>query len=124
MTGNYKKEKKNLISLIDALDKKVETFPLLDNKINMKYYLKESLASMLREEEVKWYERAKVTSLLEGDNNIKFFHLVTNGKNCKQHIFRLEQEDGVIVGDEQLKSYITNYYKTLFGPQKEVSSLL
>ena len=37
----------------------------------------------------------------------------------KQHIFRLEQEDGVIVGDLELKKYITNYYKNLFGQPDE-----
>jgi len=44
-----------------------------------------------------------------------FFHLVANGKHHKQHIFRIEQEDGIIVGDTNLKNYITNYYKNLFG---------
>ena len=39
----------------------------------------------------------------------------------KQHIFRLEQGDGVIVGDEALKKYITTYYKNLFGQPEESS---
>jgi hypothetical protein len=30
-------------------------------------------------------------------------------------IYQLEQEEGVIVGEENLKAYITNYYKGLFG---------
>ena len=53
-------------------------------------------------------------TLLQGDDNTRFFHLVANGKHRKQHIFILEQEDGVIVGDIELKKYITNYYKNLF----------
>jgi hypothetical protein len=56
---------------------------------------------------------------LEGDDNTQYFHLVANGKYRKQHIFKLEQEDGVIVGDVDLKTYITNYYKGLFGPPEE-----
>ena len=47
------------------------------------------------------------------------FYLVANGKHRKQHIFKLEQDDGVIVGDAELKAYITNYYKSFFGPPKE-----
>ena len=81
----------------------------------MKHYLKERLVLLLREEEMKWYERAKVKNLLHGDDNTQFFHLVANGKHHKQHIFKLEQEDGVIVGDIELKTYITNYYEALFG---------
>lgn len=122
--GHYKKEKKRLIDLIDKLDKKAETTPLTDNEINYKHYLKESLVTLLREEESKWYERAKVKTLLEGDNNTKFFRLVANGKHHKQHIFKLENEDGMIIGDEQLKAHITTYYKGLFGPPDESSFTL
>ena len=118
--GAYKQEKKRLIAGLDELDKKAETSILTDNEINLKHYLKERLISLLREEEIKWYERAKVKSLLQGDDNTRFFHLVANGKHRKQHIFRLEQEDGVIVGDLELKKYITNYYKNLFGKPDEI----
>jgi hypothetical protein len=37
--------------------------------------------------------------------------MVANGKRRKTRIFRLEQ----VEGEEQLKCYITNYYKKLFG---------
>ena len=117
--GAYKQEKKRLIAGLDELDKKAETSILTDNEINLKHYLKERLISLLREEEIKWYERAKVKSLLQRDDNTRFFHLVANGKHRKQHIFRLEQEDGIIVGDIELKKYITNYYKNLFGQPDE-----
>jgi hypothetical protein len=117
--GIYKKEKKNLISLIDQLDKKAETSILSDNEINMKHYLKERLVTLLREEEIKWYERVKVQNLLQGDDNTRFFHLIASNKRRKQHIFRLEQEDGSIVGDNEIKRYITRYYKNLFGQPME-----
>ena len=57
------------------------------------------------------YQRAKTTKLLSGDCNTKYFHLVANGKNRKTRIFRLEQEEGIIKGDENLKKSITSYYK-------------
>jgi hypothetical protein len=43
---------------------------------------------------------------------------VANGKHRKTRIFSLDQEEGVIEGDENLKKYITNYYKGLFGPSE------
>ena len=89
--GAYKQEKKRLIADLDELDKKAETNILTDHEINLKHYLKERLISLLREEEIKWYERAKVKSLLQGDDNTRFFHLVANGKHRKQNIFILEQ---------------------------------
>jgi hypothetical protein len=41
--------------------------------------------------------------------------MVANGKRRKTRIFRLEQDDEIVEGEEQLRSYITNYYKNLFG---------
>jgi len=34
---------------------------------------------------------------------------------ANKHIFKLEQDDCIIVGDNELKKYITIYYKGLFG---------
>jgi hypothetical protein len=44
---------------------------------------------------------------------------VTNGKHRKKRIHSLVQEDGTIEGHEQLKGYIRNYYKNLFGEPDE-----
>jgi mannosylglycoprotein endo-beta-mannosidase len=114
--GFYRKEKKTLLALLENLDKKAKSSYLSDQEINLKHYLKERLVCLLREEELKWYKRAKIKTLLEGDANTKFFHLVANGKHRKQHIYKLEDDQGVVVGDDRLKSHITNYYKDLFGP--------
>jgi hypothetical protein len=39
-----------------------------------------------------------------------------------QRIFKLEDDQGVVVGDDCLKCHITNYYKNLFG-QPEASGV-
>jgi hypothetical protein len=109
IAGSYKKEKKTLLALLPNLDKKSENDMLTDQEINLKHYLKECLVSLLREEELKWYERANVKTLLEGDANTRLFHLIANGKHCKQHIYRLEDDQGVVVSVDHLKSHITNY---------------
>jgi hypothetical protein len=48
--------------------------------------------------------------------------MVANEKRRKTRILRLEQEEGIVEGEEQLNEYITNYYKSLFG-KSEASSL-
>ena len=105
-----------MLAKLDELDKKAESTLLDQNKLNLKYVLNERLSELLREEEIKWYQRAKVKNLLEGDANTKYFQLVANGKHRKTRIFRLEQEEGLIHGDAELKKYITTYYKKLFEP--------
>jgi hypothetical protein len=74
------------------------------------------LIQLLREEEIRWYQRSKSAELLQGDNNTKYFHLVANGKHRKTRISQLEDGVQIIRGEEHLKSYITDYYKGLFGP--------
>jgi hypothetical protein len=50
---------------------------------------------------------------------------VAIGKQRKTRLFQLEQEAGIVVGEEKLKSYISNYYKKLFGtPEKNNFSLV
>jgi hypothetical protein len=41
--------------------------------------------------------------------------MVANGKRRKTRISRLEREDGIVEGEDQLLEYITSYYKELFG---------
>jgi hypothetical protein len=54
------------LALLLDLNKKAEIDRLSDHEIDLKHYLKERLVLLLREEEIKWYERAKVKTLLEG----------------------------------------------------------
>jgi hypothetical protein len=120
-SGTYKKEKGGIIKKADKLDKKVETQMLSAQEIDLKQCLKQRLTHLLREEELKWYQRAKTTKLLLGDCNTKYFQLVANGKNRRTRIFQLEQEEGIIEGDENLKRFITNHYKRLFGASERNS---
>jgi uncharacterized protein (DUF488 family) len=72
---------------------------------------------MLREKEIKWYQRAKVKELLEEDSNSKYFQLIANGKHRKTRIFQLQHEDRIIKGEKELSDYVTSYYKNLFSAQ-------
>ena len=73
ISGHYKKESKEILNKLDELDKKAEITPLQPVEIDLKHVLNERLAELLREEELKWYQRAKVKNLLEGDANTIFF---------------------------------------------------
>jgi len=66
-----RKRKKQLLDKLDELDKKAKLSQLNDDKLNLKHTLNERLAQLLREEEIKWYQRTKVKNLLEEDANTK-----------------------------------------------------
>jgi hypothetical protein len=44
---------------------------------------------------------------------------VANGKHRRKLIFSLDQDERKIEGQHNLKNYITNFYKELFGPPEE-----
>lgn len=79
--GFYKKVKQELLSVIDNLDKKCEQFGLNIEDRFLKQTCKAQLHTLLREEELKWYQRSKEKDLLEGDNNTKYFQLKASGRN-------------------------------------------
>jgi hypothetical protein len=114
-SGKYKKEKERLQNIIDHLDVKAETNILDTNEREELKKANDYLNNLRREEESKWAQRAKVKHIQEGGNNTKYFHLIANGKHRKKKIFQLEQQEGTIVGEDNLQVYITEFYKKLFG---------
>jgi hypothetical protein len=116
---NKRKEKKKVLNTLDQLDKKAEDTPLNAEELDLQNHLSNIPAHMLREEEIKWYQRAKVEEYLEVDSNTSYFYLVANGKHRKSRIFQLQDGEHIIEGDETLKKHITSYYKKLFGPPVE-----
>ena len=119
LSGVYKIEKDRLLSLIQNLDVKAESTILMPAELQVKTEAEKRLKELLREEELKWALRAKVRKVVQGDANTQFFHLIANGKHRKKRIFQLEQDEGTILGQDNLKTYITEYYRQLFGPPED-----
>ena len=119
LSGVYKVEKDRLLEIIQYLDVKAESAVLQSADMCCKIDAEKRLKELLREEELKWALRAKVRKVIQGDANTQFFHLIANGKHRKKKIFQLEQDEGTIVGHDNLKLYITEYYKQLFGPPED-----
>ena len=119
MAGLLKMEKLRLSSIIDELESFSEVRPLSPHELEIKNQCNAEIAGLLREEELKWYQRSKAQFILEGDSNTRYFHSLANGRYRKKRIYSLNQDEGLIEDHEQLKTYITNYYKNLFGKPEE-----
>ena len=96
-SGIYKAEKERFINLINELDLKAESALLDAAEQEIKMNVEMKLRELLREEELKWALRAKVRTVIHGDDNTQFFHLIMNGKHRKKKIFQLEQDEGTII---------------------------
>jgi hypothetical protein len=53
----------------------------------------------------------KSNKVIARDDNTEYFHLVANGRHRKTKMVQLEQEEEIIIGDANLKGYITECYK-------------
>jgi hypothetical protein len=125
LSGKYKMEKERLFSIIDSLDIKAENHPLNAAEREALKKANKIISKLRRDEETKWAQRAKVRHIQEGGNNTRYFHLIANGKHRKKKKNHLEQQEGTIVGQENLKVYITEFYKKLFGaPESTNVSLM
>jgi hypothetical protein len=54
---------------------------------------------------------------VEGDANTTYFHSCANGRR-KTRICALEGEEGTISGQNELKAYVVDFYKRLFGSSR------
>jgi mannosylglycoprotein endo-beta-mannosidase len=124
LSGQYKIEKDRLLNIVEILDCKAETVPLDAQERHTMRKANDDLAKLRRDEESKWAQRAKVKHVQQGGDNTKYFHLIANGKHRRKRIFQLEQEEGTILGQENLKHYISKYYKNLFGPPPPSSCVM
>jgi hypothetical protein len=122
--GVVEKGKKEILSKLDDLDKRAEVVLLSTSELDLHNYLQNRLAQLHREEEIKWYQRAKVKELLEGDSNTKYFQMIANGKFRKNRIFQMTNGVRMLYDERELKSHITGYYKNLFGPLESTSFIL
>lgn len=60
-SGSYKQEKNTVQNIIDELDITTEVRELTDSEREHLAQSRDQLSRLLREEEIKWYQRAKVS---------------------------------------------------------------
>lgn len=117
--GRYRREKESILEKIENLDAKVERCGMSKEDREERKELEDKLNFVIREEKIKWFQRSKENELLEGDCNTKYYHAKANGRKRKSYIHSLTQEEGEIEGQEKLLTYITSFYKDLFGHPKQ-----
>jgi hypothetical protein len=113
-----------LLDKIDVLDKKEEHAPLSVQEKELQVEMHKRLKKLLRDEEIKWCQRAKEKDLKEGERNTKYFHLKASGRRKKNHILVLHHNGKEIMGDTDLIKHVTEFYKALFGPSPVTSPRL
>ena len=92
--GVYKAQKENLQKVVTNLDTQAEIRNLSQGERDQLETACDDLIKLLREEELRFHQRAKATDVLLEDNNTRYFHMIANGKHRKKRIFSLEHDGG------------------------------
>jgi ribosomal 50S subunit-associated protein YjgA (DUF615 family) len=69
---------------MDDLEALAEVLQLTTHEIDLKSQSNEYIAKLLREEDLKWYQRSKAQFILEGDSNTRYFHSIANARHRKK----------------------------------------
>lgn len=109
--GRYRRERDDIANKLDFLDKKSELSGVSEADYVFRKKLQSDLNKILREEEIKWYQRSTEKDIKEGDGNTKYFMIKASGRKRRSKSFRFIQDEGIIQGDEQLLKYVTDFYK-------------
>src|SRR5436190_21063537 len=100
--SSFKQKKLELQSTISFMDVAAEVRDLTEVEREQLDQSRDQLTSLLREEEIKYYQRAKTKDVLLGDNNMRYFQMIANGKHRKKRIFSLDDANGKIEGQQIL----------------------
>jgi hypothetical protein len=120
VTGILTKEKLRLSLIIDDLEALAEVRPLSTQEIELKSQSNVAIASLLHEEELKWYQRSKSKFILEGDSNTNT-SIVSPMSSIGRTVFVLYSRMKVqLRGTTTSRLILLIYYKNLFrAPQDE-----
>ena len=112
--GNLFRRKRRLLARLEGINLKLseQHNPFLHN---LQKELWRELDSLLLQEEVFWFQKARKDWLQYGDRNTKFFHSSTLIRRKRNKIEALRKDDGEwTVEENELMGMATTYYKKLY----------
>lgn len=85
-------------------------------QVSLEQMLRYKLERLQDQKNTYWKQRAKAHWLHDGDRNTSFFHACASERRRVNLIKSLKNDEGgVVEGEEELRTFITNYYKQLFS---------
>jgi hypothetical protein len=83
--------------------------------VSREHVLRFKLGRLEDQHNTFWQQRAHANWLKYGDRNTSYFHAVASERR-KQNVIKklVREEGGVVETEEEIGSYVTNHYKSLF----------
>nr|ADB85341.1 putative retrotransposon protein [Phyllostachys edulis] len=118
LNGAYRKSKDRILNQLKVLDSLVDDNDSNSEIWSQRFALEIELEKVYDLEEKHWQQRGKSEWLTKGDANTGYFHTCANGRRRKNFIFSLEYEGITIRDNDELRKHIYDFYKDLFGAER------
>ncbi|KAH7684024.1 RNA-directed DNA polymerase protein [Dioscorea alata] len=107
--------KLNLLDELNSLDTANECRDLTAVESDRLSLIRSELSNKLKQEEIYWKQRSRITWLKEGDCNTKFFHMMANGRRNKNFIHRIRHNGQWIEGNSEIGKVFSDHFQSVFG---------
>lgn len=117
--GSINLQKLDLMHEVDDLDIIKETWLLNPSKARQELALLERLGNICKQEEVYWKQRARLQWLKKGEENIKFFHAVANGRKNHNFLPMIVHDGNTSSKPKEIGKVFLEKFKQLFGRKRD-----
>ncbi|KAL7226194.1 hypothetical protein ACSBR1_021345 [Camellia fascicularis] len=119
--GNIFRRKRWLLGRIEGIQAS-QAINYSHNLHNLELDLVDQYNTVLYQEELLWFQKARANWITQGERNTKYFHLTTLNKRRRRTIEMLRDDHGYWVDQvDQLKNLVNSYFVNLFSDPRTVS---
>jgi hypothetical protein len=110
------RQKKEIIGRLNGIQRRIQSGFNHGGLGRMEYKFQQELNTILRKEELMWYQRSRAKWLTDGDRNTKYYHLKTVNRRRRNNIVMLKDDNGQWIEDvDQLQKLASDFYRNLFS---------
>lgn len=110
--GSIKLKKLNLLHELEQIDKAMESHSLITFETARLTNIRTKLGLIVKQEEVYWKQRARISWSKEGDEKTRFFHAIANGRRNRNFISWVMKDNVKVTDSKEMWAPLLSSIKT------------
>ncbi|XP_058756417.1 uncharacterized protein LOC131629650 [Vicia villosa] len=100
---------------LEGIQRKLQQHYNYGGMKRLEAHLQKELSTILKQEELIWFQRAKTNWLKDGDRNTRYYHMKASTRRKRNKIHMLKDKNGTWVDEnDTLQKMVTQYFKSMF----------
>ncbi|XP_031115795.1 uncharacterized protein LOC116019654 [Ipomoea triloba] len=118
--GVIEKKKKRLLARIDGIQRRLEV-NYESGLIRLLKKLQGELEEVLKQEELKWFQKSKEEWIVSGDRNTKYYHAVTFANRRRNKIGAMFNNQGILTTDtKEMRELVVDHFTKCFTKDEDI----